>query len=546
MDKILQRLNEIKAEAELALKDLTGSERVEKLEALKTERAELLAQRQEILDAEAIAAELSEGAPEDEKEEEPAEEVEEAPAEVEAPAEEVADEVEAPADAEALALAASAAATVDNDSPDAADYSPIVLTAAGNVGGTSPGVKITAADMARIHRHSSGNKPSQGETVRSIFATMSAGTPADVRMPSETYSAEANTAIMAAGIEPGKRRPLTAAAAFCGPEDIILDICSSGVTARPVQDLFRTVPVRGEFKYMKSATLADVDDGINQWEVADQEALDPDDPLTWKPCVDLTCRAETTVTPYAIVGCANMGVWQQLSAPEQIENWLRMMQIDYARVAESLLLDRVRAQSKNFSAGTTGNGLWNLLNTLLAYSAANIAAVQRETMEGYVIVAPYGFTEALAADLALRGFSTNPTTADVQRLLRENYGVRIVESYETDNTVAAAFRTGATSLLALADGNVAVAFDQNAHAPDTWPVYLIKPSSFTAGDTSVVDAGYFRDANLVRQNLVRYFWEGFEFLEKQCPDLSFTFNLTTCPNGTASALITAPDCAGTL
>lgn len=540
MDEIRNRLNELKAEAEKASQELTGTERAEKLKALAEERTQLLAQFEVEKVAAVDAAALAEGAPEEPEAPAEAEPEAEPEAPAEAPAEEPA---EAP---EAIAAAAASAQPVDVVVPEAsaaAEANPLVLVAAGNVGGTSPGVKVSAEDLGRIHRHAGRHNPGKAGEIKSIYGTLSSGR--GDKAVSESFSPERNTALMASASS-GNQSPITAAAAFCGPDDIVLDICAAGVTDRPVQDLFRTVPVRGRFRYMKTATRTQVRPGVDVWEEQDQLDLDVDVPSTWKPCVDLSCRDETLVTPYAIVGCTTIGVWQQLSAPEQIENWLRIMRIEYASQAEQALLDRVRAQSKVFSAGTTGHGLWNLTNTLLAYVESAVGAVNRDTTEGYVLVAPYGFTAALAADEILRGFSQNKGVQRIQDLLRENYGVRIVESYEVDSTVAASYNTGATAIAALADGGAATAFDQNGHAPDTWPIYVLNPDSFVGGDSDVVDAGYYRDGTLVRQNLVRYFWEGMEFLEKTCDNLAFTFELTTCPNGTASALIAAPDCAGTL
>jgi len=83
-------------------------------------------------------------------------------------------------------------------------------------------------------------------------------------------------------------------------------------------------------------------------------------------------------------------------------------------------------------------------------------------------------------------------------------------------------------------------------SPDVTPLYVLNPDAYVAGSSDVVDAGYYRDGTLVRQNLVRYFWEGMEFLEKTCDHLSFVFELSNCPNGGAPALSTATVCSEAL
>lgn len=543
MNEILKRLAEIKAEAaELA----TGSdpEKVAKLTALREEAAALRAQHTELEAIEELTAEKPVEEPvakgdEDEDDGEKQEEAEEEVADEDGDKDGDKEEAEKP-EAKVPALAAAAnAKPVDTDIPSENGEQGIALVASGNFAGMNPGDVISPREIDRIHRMAGKSDP-RGSTIRTIFASMQiADTDGPVLSGSRT--AEENSSIMASASH-GAMRSITAAAAFCGPDDIVLDICAAGTDARPVQALFRTVPVRGRFKYMKTATLADVSPGITIWEESEQIALDPDDPLTWKPCVDLTCREETTVTPYAIPACTTIGVWQQLSAPEQIANWLTQMQKQYARVAETMLLDRIRAQSYVYTAGVGGQGLWTTIQPLLANVVALTAQVNRGTSEGYVLLAPYGTLAALAADETMRAFSQNKGVQVIQDKIRKDYGMRIVEAFETDSTVAPSFRTGATDLGTKVLGGAGTAFVQSDASPDVWPIYVLNPDSFVAGSSDVVDAGYYRDGTLVRQNLVRYFWEGMEFLEKTCDHLSFVFELSNCPSGVAPALAEAPAC----
>jgi hypothetical protein len=250
------------------------------------------------------------------------------------------------------------------------------------------------------------------------------------------------------------------------------------------------------------------------------------------------------VTPYAITASTLMGVWQQLSSPEQIANWLSKMEQQYARVAEVKLLDQIRAQSYVFSAGAGGQGIWTTLQALLAHVDNVVANANRDTVDGYVMLAPHGFLKALAADEGMRGMSNNLGVAAIRGILRDSYGIEVVEVYESDSTVASAANSAATNLPGL--GGSATVFTQSTNSPDKYPLYLLDASQYTMGHSSVVDAGYYREGDLVRQNLVRYFWEGMEFLEKDGEKLSFTFELLNCPSGAAPALTDAPDCDSAL
>lgn len=537
MDEILKRLNEIKAEAKALPAD--DPARKETLAALAAESIELQSKLADHkAEAEAIAA--IDGAPDEapaedeggEDESEDAGDGEDAPAEEDA-GEEAPAEEEAP---EAIAAAANAAKPVDTDiSATGSGPEPTVLVASGNVGGTNPGDKLDLRSIDRIHRHA-GKSGMGGAPVRSIFASISVR---DGDIASERNTAEQNTAIMASAS--GKKiQPITAAAAFCGPNDIVLDINAAGTAARPVAALFNSVPVRGPFDYMKTATLADVSPGVNIWEEQDQIDLETDDPDSWKPDVDLSCRTPTTVTPYAIVASTTIGVWQQLSAPEQVANWLAQMEKQYSRVAETKLLDQIRAQSYVYSHSDE-LGLWSTIQPLLANTAQIVAEVNRGTTEGYTLVVPYGTLDVMAADEVMRGFSQNLAKARIRALLKENYGIDIVESLETDSTKAAAFRTGAIDLGTKTLGT-STAFTPGDASATTIPMYLLRTDAFVMGQSDVVDAGYHRDANMVRQNLVRYFYEGMEFLEKTGDHLSFVYDVDACPTGKATALVDGPDC----
>lgn len=537
MDEILKRLNEIKAEAKAIAAD--DPERTQKLLALADESKSLRADHAAAqAEAEALAAideevpavepAVEEDGGDDEGEEAPVE----TPAEV--PAEEPAAPAEEAPEAERVPLAAAAATAqpVDTDVPGGEPVAPTVLIASGNVGGTSPGDKLDIRSIDRIHKHASR----AGVGTRAIFASMSV---ADGDVISERNTAEQNAALMASASK-DLIKPITAAAAFCGPNDVILDINAAGTAARPVAAMFNSVPVRGPFTYMKTATLADVSPGVNIWDEAEQTAVDPEDSGTWKPDVDLSCRAETEVTPYAIVASTTIGTWQQLSAPEQVANWLTQMEKQYSRIAEAQLLDRVRAQSHVYTHNN-GLGLWSAIQPLLANTSQLVAQVNRGTTEGYVLVVPYGTLDVMAADEVMKGFSQNLAKQRIQAILRENYGISIVEALETDTTVQAAFRTGATDLGTKTLGT-ATAFTPGDATALTTPLYLLRPDAFVMGQTDVVDAGYHRDASMLRQNLVRYFWEGMEFLEKTGDHLSFVYDVTACPSGMATALVDGPDC----
>jgi hypothetical protein len=528
-DEIRARIRAIAEEAAGLPQD---ENRLEALRALATERTQLEAQlaEAEILAqvTEPVAEPVAEGGDEDEADDAGEGEG----GEDEAPAEEAAPEAAAP-----VALAASAAEPVDQDpAPSASAPEQTALIASG-AGGAEPGTVLRGRDLERIHRHAIASKPGKG-AISTIFASMNV---ANGPVLSEGNTAEQNTAIMASASRGSLINPITAAAGFCGPDDVVLDIMAAGNASRPVQDVFRTVPVRGPFKYMKTASLADVADGVAIWTATDQDDLDPGDSATWKPEVDLTCRSETTVTPYAVTAGTLMGVWQQLSAPEQIANWLEQLNKQYSKVAETKLLDEIRAQSHVFSAGAVGLGPWTTLQAALAHLENLVGEKNRGGFEGYTIIAPYGFVSALASDEGMKGFSANLRKQRILQILREDYGVNVVEAWEVDSTAQASYTSTLPGL-----GGAATALTLGTNTPGVYPLYIVNPDSYMAGSSDIVEAGYYRDGTLVRQNLVRYFEEGMEFLEHVSDHLSFVLELGVCPNGAAAPVGADIDCADAL
>jgi len=72
---------------------------------------------------------------------------------------------------------------------------------------------------------------------------------------------------------------------------------------------------------------------------------------------------------------------------------------------------------------------------------------------------------------------------------------------------------------------------------------VVPVSAYSRGESTLVEAGYQRDATLTRQNMVQWFMEGHEYLEKMSPDVpSFTLELTGAGTGGTSALVDPEAC----
>ena len=144
--------------------------------------------------------------------------------------------------------------------------------------------------------------------------------------------------------------------------------------------------------------------------------------------------------------------------------------------------------------------------------------------------------EAIIADEHVRGFSRGANRADIMAQLRELGVGQVIESLDVNSTSEADYLTAIGTYVA---PGTTVAFDPNT-AIGTYDIHIVPVSSYTVGSSTLVDAGFTRDADLIRQNKVQYFVEGAEFIEKMNDVPSFTARLTGYGNGGRTALAT-PD-----
>lgn len=550
------RLAEITEEAKalIANDEIDFVQKRDQLKALKDERTKLEAE----IEAAALAVELTAETPKESAEDSKAEAKDDTPTKAEAETAEPEAKTDAPAEAEAekveaekptedepkveitnekVAEAVAASAAPDTPKVDAEkpEWRP-TLTASANVDGMRAGADMTVRDFQRVHRNAVSM-----ESGRQVFAHLS-NIPEGVGVVSELKSATENTAILAAA-QPVPQAITAASSHFCGPDEAIMDIATCGLSDRSVQALFRTVGVSGRFRYIKALGISDVSGGIKVWEESDQLAVDPDDPATWKPCVDLACQSEITVTPYNVTQCGTLSQHQQLSNPNLVDNFIGQLGVAYARSADQKLLDTIVAGSRVFDIDAAVVGTNSLLNTIefiLGQLAPLKTYQDRIGGEGYVLAVADGTLEALLADQHLRGGGQEAEAkAQIIARIEEVSGASVEVIRDVHSAAEAAYNTAAAALPAL---GTPTAWAQGTNNVATHPMYYFKPDSYRVGMSEVVEAGFIRDAQLTRRNEVQYFFESGEFLEKVSCEESFVLNVTGCPSGVATAPDAAPAC----
>ncbi len=546
MDELLKRLGEIRARAAEIRKSEITPEALDELRALKAERVEIEGK----VEAEKLTAELeAESDAEKPAEEAPVEEPKEdekpsdtpapaetpEPAETPAPAEEDEKPKLEPGEAAPTPEALAAALGGGSHMPSNDKRSGLAIVASSANFGVQAGENLLAESWNRIHRQAVG----AAAGVKQTFATIQRHEGKEA--VSSRKSAIENTILMSQPKDKSNAlAALTAAACYCGPNEVDKSIDSQGCDERPFAAEFRSVPFAGPFDYVKEMNLADVQNGVTLWDCVDQTAVTAANPATWKPCVTLDCGDAVTVTPYAIPACGLFSIFQQLSHPELVDDFINKLGIYYARLAEQALINKVIADNTTLTYSPTGQGLLNQLSGALGHLGAIGGYTRRLCFDQtYTLFVPPGFLTALIADEHRRGFSRGANRADILAQISALGVSKIVEMLDLGTEAEAELLTA--SGVHIAPGTT-VALDI-CNLPPKWIVHLVPTDAYVRGESTLVEAGFQRDAELLRQNMVQYFFEGHEFIEKRDDQVpGWNIELGGAATGGTSALVTPEMC----
>lgn len=444
-----------------------------------------------------------------------------------------------------LALVASA----QGDEDPGAVRGGFTLTASASNGGVKDGQDISDREQmvdALNATMTAAARPGRDTRGGSIVSVNQFTASDRDRTVSNDRGAIENTRIMDSWLKDGsKPTVLTAAACFCGPDEAVRDIVQVGLTERPVASLFASGPVRGRFNYVRSLSLtaASATDAVGVWTCTDQDGVDPADDLTWKPCAELDCYTEINVEPYMIKGCTTVSLMHRFAHPEQIDAWINKLRVDYARKAEMALLDEIEADAGTaLTVGGAGDTM--AAHGILSQVYYGLGAIdsplhyehRTDGLEDHVLLVPKGFISQLVVDARLRGFDLGQSRADIIASIERDLGARIVERRDESTAKAAGY---VTAVGELNDGG-----DIDTAATPTIPpaqrLYLIDTSQWRHGQGTLVSADWNQDTNLIRQNMIQYFWENMEFLERVGERKSHIIDIHGSISGARTDLVAGP------
>lgn len=290
--------------------------------------------------------------------------------------------------------------------------------------------------------------------------------------------------------------PVTAAGGCCSIPQPIYDQPMIGSLDRPIRNAFDVLAAsRGSVQAYPPICLPD--EGADVWTCAQDEAVDPDDELTWKSCANLDCDDSEPTVVEALFKCITTGTFQERFAPEQWEAFSFQVDKLAARRAEARLFGWLAAASTSVYDGDvlTGSTYANFIKTLVRIAAA-MRQDQRLGDTQLVAVGSNLIYPAIAEDTLTRRLNDNDEVeflkSKVDSVLRE-FGITYVGS---DDVAAMDPFTY--------DGTL-------PGYPASLPVVVLPAGAAKVLDGGEKNIGLTADFGLARQNKVAIFdefWEG--------------------------------------
>lgn len=512
------------------------------------ESAQHEAEKQELLSAlepVAPAAETDPDAPEEEPSAEP--EPEEKP---EAPTVEAVAAAATPAQPVRTRPRAPSVADIPKNAvrpesrPNLAPAQPqVTLTAGGDIPGFSAGMPIKEEDIGRAFAEkansllASGHEGSSANvlTMRIEYPEERQLSPRDPATAiEEQIHAVTASAARTRGLTANQGTPkaLVAAGGLCAPVAVDYSLMTLGTPRRPVRDaLVRFGAERGGIRFITPPKLSDVAPGVSLWTNTTDAAWTTG--AATKPYVVVTCGVETVVKVDAIVLGMVIGNFTRMTFPEQFAAWWELAQVQFARFADSRLLDLIATGSTATTAAQDLGAARDILVHLATAAAGYRSRNRMETDEILQVLLPSWTRDIMRADF------TRQSPGDEAVAMADG---------EIDGYLAAS-NLEPTFYLDSPSTGVSQNFTSQGVGPlEGFPskvqAFMFAPGTFLHLDGGELNLGTeIRDWTLDQQNNVAAFLETFESVAMHGVE-ALKLSFTACPNGWTSAPQTLPACGG--
>lgn len=321
---------------------------------------------------------------------------------------------------------------------------------------------------------------------------------------------------------------IVASGGICAPLTPYYQLTVYGDAHRPVRDALPVFKAeRGGIRFMPAPQITDLAGSTRHTTAAEDAAgytnQEPAGTTAPKPCLHVTCEAEQSAVIEAIHRCLTFGNLGARTYPEQVEAWLKLGQAEFARYAETRLLDAIDGYSTELNAAQVYGATYSLLEQIALVVTSFRARHRLSSNATFRALIPFWLVEIVKSDIAAQapgdGLSRFSISDAQVRDWFQSRGVNV--TWVQDNTTAAGAPFPAPEEGALWG----------------WPTevewFIYPEGSFLYLDGGTLDLGLVRDSTLNSTNDYQIFYEEFNkvaFLGIE----SYKVVSTVCPDGSFS------------
>lgn len=387
------------------------------------------------------------------------------------------------------------------------------ITAAADIKGFSSGdsmPNLRAVAQAVLDRRKAMGRTSGGDGEQALVASISYAdfySEGRVLDSSDTEGNRSKVDAIVASLQAdaSEAQALVAAGGLLGPVDTSWSIFEMGETlGRPVKDSLPSFNAdRGGLRFLTPPMLADLQGAVSVWTMQDDiDAAVPGSSKV-KPCIRVEAGVEVTVYLEAMPLCLTFGNLGARAFPELVERHIALAMIWQARFAETRLLTRIGALSKQVTAAKQLGAARDIL-VQVEQAAAGLRSRHRlDANAPFKVLFPIWFKNALRADLVKQ------IPGDGQ-----DAAFNLVDA--TINKWFAARNINVTWFIDGESGQILG--EQLDGALNPFPAtvvwYLFPEGTFLFLEAATIDLGLVRDSTLNATNDYKLFLETFENVAK--------------------------------
>lgn len=409
------------------------------------------------------------------------------------------------------------------------------ITAAAEVPGFGIGQELGPTDVTRAMMErfrTLGQSPVGGETVPVARVEWADRYPEDRRLHPGSEAQNMERIRDAVGQAPKgleTAEAITASGGLCAPVEIRYDLPVFAQADRPVRDsLTNFNAVRGGVRFAPPPALSSITTAIGRITAAADAAGGSG---AQKGCQVISCPSFSEVDVAAIYHCLQFGNMGSRAFPELVANATELTLAAWARVAETALLDAMKAAATKATVALTPSNTAALgANAILlpALLRAAVAIRSRQRMDPEAILdvwLPAWSLDLLTSDIIRSAFDRfSQNDADIVRTI-ESFGLRV--NFYWDGT------TGGNQVYG-AQTNAAPLLE----FPTTVEFVMAPAGSFLFLDGGTLDLGLVRDSVLNKTNDYQIFgesWENLAFIGIEALHVT----ASVCDTGAVAAAVTS-------